>query len=84
MILIMSPYHNRIVFKALGVLLAGCAMVMAIPTFTVSAAGSDRQDESLPDGMSTPTQKSPVHLYFASRNSSFLMAEQRVVLSSKP
>jgi spore germination protein GerM len=80
MILIMSPYHNRIVFKALGVLLAGCAMVMAIPTFTVSAAGSGRQDESLPDGMSTPTQKSPVHLYFASRNSYFLMAEQRVVL----
>ena len=80
MILIMSPYHNRIVFKALGLLLAGCAMVMAVPAFTVSAAGSDREDGPLPDGMSAPAQKSPVHLYFASRNSYFLMAEQRVVI----
>jgi spore germination protein GerM len=80
MILIMSPYHNRIVFKALGVLLAGCAMVMAMPTFTVSAAEPDREDTPLAEGMSTPTQKSPVHLYFAGRNSYFLMAEQRVVL----
>ena len=80
MILIMAPYHNRIVFRALGVLLAGCAMVMAMPTFTVSAAGPDRENEPLADGMSAPTQKSPVHLYFASRNSYFLMAEQRVVI----
>ena len=80
MILIMSPYHNRIVFKALGVLLAGCAMAMAMPAFTVSAAGPDRKDGPLPGGMSAPTQKSPVHLYFASRDSYFLMAEQRVVI----
>ena len=76
----MAPYHKRIVFKALGVLLTGCAMVMAMPTFAVSAAGPDREDSPLPDGISARTQKSSVHLYFASRNSYFLMAEQRVVL----
>jgi spore germination protein GerM len=79
MVLIMSPYRKRIVFKALGALLAGCAAVMAIAAGAVSAAGPDRSDGSLPGGMSLPTQKSPVHLYFAGRNSYFLMAEQRVV-----
>ena len=53
---------------------------MAIAAITVSAAGPEREDMPLPGGMSAPTQKSPVHLYFASRNSYFLMAEQRVVL----
>ena len=80
MILIMSPYHNRIAFKALGVLLAGCATVMAIAASIVSAAGPGREDGPPPGGSSAPTQKSPVHLYFAGRNSYFLMAEQRVVL----
>jgi spore germination protein GerM len=80
MILIMSPYRKRINFKALGVFLAGCTALMAIAAITVSAAGPEREDMPLPGGMSAPTQKSPVHLYFASRNSYFLMAEQRVVL----
>jgi spore germination protein GerM len=80
MLLIMSPYRKRIVFKAIGVFLAGCATLMVIPAFTVSAAGPDREGEPLSGGMSAPTQKSPVHLYFASHNSYFLMAEQRVVL----
>ena len=80
MILIMSPYRKRINFKALGVFLAGCTALMASAAITVSAAGPDREDMPLPGGMSAPTQKSPVHLYFASRNSYFLMAEQRVVL----
>ena len=76
----MSPYRKRINFKALGVFLAGCTALMAITAITVAAAGPDREDMPLPGGMSAPTQKSPVHLYFASRNSYFLMAEQRVVL----
>ena len=80
MILIMSPYRKRINFKALGVFLTGCTALMAIAAITVSAAGPDREDMPLPGGMSAPTQRSPVHLYFASRNSYFLMAEQRVVL----
>jgi len=80
MILIMSPYRKRINFNALGVFLARCTALMAIAAITVSAAGPDREDMPLPGGMSAPTQKSPVHLYFASRNSYFLMAEQRVVL----
>jgi spore germination protein GerM len=46
----------------------------------VLAAGPDQEDGPLPGGMSAPVQKSPVHLYFADRNSYFLMAEQRVVL----
>ena len=80
MLLIMSPYRKRIVFIALGVFLAGCATLMVIPAFTVSAAGPDREDGPLTGGLSAPAQKSPVHLYFAGHNSYFLMAEQRVVL----
>jgi spore germination protein GerM len=80
MLLIMSPYRKRIIFKAIGVFMAGCATLMVIPAFTLSAAGPDREDGPLSGGMSAPTQKSPVHLYFASHNSYFLMAEQRVVL----
>ena len=30
----MSPYRKRIVFKAIGVFLAGCATLMVIPAFT--------------------------------------------------
>jgi spore germination protein GerM len=80
MILIMSSYRNRIIFRALGVLLAGCIALMSIPAVSVSAAGPDREDVPVPGGRSAPTQKSPIHLYFAGRNSHYLMAEQRVVL----
>jgi len=80
MVLIMSPYRKRINFKTFGVFLAGCIALMAIAAITVSAAGPAREDVAPPGGMPASTQKSPVHLYFASRNSSFLMAEQRVVL----
>jgi len=80
MILIMSPYRKRIIFRALGVLLAGCAVLVSMPAVSISAAGPDTEDVPLPGGMSAPTQKSPIHLYFAGRNSNFLMAEQRVVL----
>ena len=80
MILIMPPYRKRIIFRALGIFLAGCAVLMFIPAVSVSAAGPDREDMPLPAGMSAPTKNSPVHLYFAGRNSNFLMAEQRVVI----
>lgn len=80
MILIMSPYRKRILFKALCVLLAECAVLMALAAVYVSAAGPDSKDAPLPGGMSAPIKKSPIHLYFAGRNSYFLMAEQRVVL----
>ena len=76
----MSPYRKRIIFRALDVFLAGCAALMALSAIIVSAAGPDRGNVPLPGGMSAPTQKSPVHLYFASRNNYFLMAEQRMVL----
>jgi len=76
----MSPYRKRKIFRPLGVLLAGCAALMSIPAVSVSAAGPDREDMRLPGGMSAPTRKSPIHLYFAGRNSKFLMAEQRVVI----
>ena len=79
MILIMPPYRKRLVFIALGVLLAGCATVMAMPAASILAAGPDGEDGPLTGGMSAPTQKSPVHLYFAGRGSYFLTAEQRVV-----
>jgi len=82
MILIMSPYRKRINFKVLSVFLAGCTALMASAAITVSAAEPDREDMPLSGGMSAPTQNSPVHLYFASRNSYFLMAEQRAVLHS--
>ncbi|MGB5750024.1 MAG: GerMN domain-containing protein [Desulfobacterales bacterium] len=75
----MSPYRKRIIFRALGVLLAGCAVLMSLPAVSDSAAEPDREDVPLPGGMSAPTKKSPIHLYFAGRNSNFLMAEQRVV-----
>ena len=80
MILIMSPYRKRILFKALCVLLAEGAVLMALAAVYVSAAGPDSKDAPLPGGMSAPIKKSPIHLYFAGRNSYFLMAEQRVVL----
>ena len=80
MILIMSSYRKRIIFRALGVLLAGCAVLMSIPVVCVWAAGPDLEDGSMPAGVSAPTKTSPIHLYFAGRNSNFLTAEQRVVL----
>ena len=76
----MSSYRKRIIFRALGVLLAGCIALMSIPAVSVSEAGPDREDVPLFGGRSAPTQKSPIHLYFAGRNSHYLMAEQRVVL----
>ena len=79
MILIMSSYRNRIIFRALGVLLAGCIALMSMPAVSVSAAGPDGETVTVPSGRSAPTQKSLIHLYFAGRDSNYLMAEQRVV-----
>jgi len=76
----MSPYRKRVILRALGVLLAGSAVLVSMPAVSISAAGPDTGDMPLPGGMSASTKKSPIHLYFAGRNSNFLMAEQRVVL----
>jgi len=80
MILIMSSYRKRIIFRAFGVLLAGCAVLMSMPVPYVWAAGSDREKGPMPGGTAAPTKTSPIHLYFAGRNSKFLTAEQRVIL----
>jgi spore germination protein GerM len=80
LILNMSSYRKRIIFRAFGVFLAGCAVLMSIPTVSLSAAEPDREDMPLPGGRSAPTKKSPIHLYFAGRNANYLMAEQRVIL----
>ena len=79
MILIMSSYRNRIIFRTLGVLLAGCIALMSIPAVSVLAAGPDGENVPVPGGRSAPTKKSPIHLYFAGRDSNYLMAEQRVI-----
>ena len=77
----MKPPHCKCRFlKAVGIFLAGCAVLMTVAAVTVSAAGPDRK-EAPPSGDSNgPTQKSPVHLYFSDRNGHFLRAEQRAVL----
>ena len=78
----MSPYRKRLIFLSLGVLLAGCAVLVSMRAAALAAEGPDREGVSVSDGMPAPFQKSSVHLYFAGRNSHFLMAEQRVVLHS--
>ena len=55
-------------------------MLMAAAAVPVSAAGPERKDVPPPGDQTAPALKSPVHLYFADRNSYFLRAEQRVVL----
>jgi spore germination protein GerM len=80
MILNMSSYRKRIIFRAFGVFLAGCAVLMSIPAGSLSAAEPGQEDVPLPGGRSAPTKKSPIHLYFAGRNANYLMAEQRVIL----
>jgi spore germination protein GerM len=76
----MSPYRKHANFKALGLILAGYTVLMAISAVQISAAEPD-QKKMPPSGVrAVPTKNSPVHLYFAGRNSSFLMAEQRTVL----
>jgi len=80
MVLIMSSYRKRIIFRAYGVFLAGCAVLMSIPVAYVWAAGPDRENGPMPGGISAPTKTSPIHLYFADRNNNFLTAEQRAIL----
>ena len=76
----MSPYRKHVNFKALGLILAGYSVLTAIFAVPISAAEPD-QKKMPPAGVrAVPTKNSPVHLYFAGRNSSFLMAEQRTVL----
>jgi len=76
----MSLYRNHVNFKTLGLILAGCTLLMAISGVYISAAEPDRE-KTPPSGVRmVPTTKSPVHLYFSGRNSFFLMAEQRTVL----
>jgi spore germination protein GerM len=79
-VLIMSPDCKRILFRALGNFLAGCATLITAAVITASAAEPDRKDASPSGVLTVPAQKSPVHLYFAGRNNSFLRAEQRVIL----
>ena len=76
----MLPNRKQITFRALGLFVSGFATLMALAAVAVLAAEPDRQDQPLPSAMAAPSQKSPIHLYFASRNSYFLRAEQRVVL----
>jgi spore germination protein GerM len=82
MIQMMSPYSKRIFLKALGILVAGCAMLMTVAAVAVSAAEPERKDEHPSGSLNAPNQNSPVHLYFTDRSSYFLRAEQRVVLHS--
>ena len=76
----MSPYCQRIIFKALGLILAGYAVLMPVAAVDTSAAAPDREAVPPSDLRGVPTKKSPVHLYFTGRNSFYLMAEQRTVL----
>jgi germination protein M len=61
------------------IFLIGCAILMSWQTINASAAGPTTEDAPLRIHKPAPTKKSPVHLYFADRNSYYLMAEQRVV-----
>ncbi len=76
----MSSYRKRVIFRAYGVFLASCAVLMSIPVAYVWAAGLERENGPMPGGISAPAKTSPIHLYFADRNNNFLTAEQRVIL----
>ena len=76
----MSPYDKRLFFRALVILVAGCATLMTVAAVTVSAAGAERTDAHPSGSLNVPSKTSPVHLYFTDRNSYFLRAEQRVIL----
>jgi len=66
--------------KALGLRLAKLAVLVLIPVVSGLAAETSSPNGGLPAGSAAATQTSPVHLYFAARNSDYLTAEQRVVL----
>jgi spore germination protein GerM len=76
----MSSYRYHVSFKALCLILAGCAVVPAVTAGDVFAAETDRAEESPTGVVGVMNQNSVVHLYFARRNSFFLSAEQRSVL----
>ncbi len=76
----MSLYCRCLFFRALVVVVAGCATLMTVAVVTVSAAEPERKDGHPPGSLNVPDKKSPVHLYFTDRNSYFLRAEQRVIL----
>lgn len=76
----MSSYRYHVFFKALCIILAGCAAVPAVTAGDVFAAEPDRAGAAPTDAEGIPDQNSVVHLYFARRNSFFLSAEQRSVL----
>jgi len=76
----MSPYCQRIIFKALGLILAGCAVLMPVAAVDTSAAEPDREAVPPSEVRAVPTKNSLVHLYFTGRNSFYLMAEQRSAL----
>ena len=76
----MSSYRKHVIFKAFGLILAGCTVLLAVSADYISAAEPDRE-KITPSGVrALPTKKTVVHLYFTRRNSFFLIAEQRSVL----
>jgi len=78
----MSSYRKHAIFKALGLILAGYSVLLAVSVDCISAAEPDREKMATSGVRTLETKKSVVHLYFARRNSFFLMAEQRAVLHS--
>jgi spore germination protein GerM len=78
----MSSYRKHAISKALGLILAGYSVLLAVSVDCISAAEPDREKLAFPGVRAPATKKSVVHLYFSRRNSFFLMAEQRAVLHS--
>ena len=78
----MSSYRKHAIFKALGLILAGYSVLLAVSVGCISAAEPDREKMATSGVRTLETKKSVVHLYFSRRNSFFLMAEQRAVLHS--
>ncbi len=76
----MSSYRYHVSFKALCLILAGCAVAPAVTVGYIFAAAPDTAGKAPAGVVGVPTHNSVVHLYFARRNSFFLSAEQRSVL----
>jgi len=71
--------RKRLFLSFLGALLIGCAVILLFQNAAAQSESDSRDDGQLNSELPTHSNKIAAHLYFATRNNSFLKSELRVV-----
>ncbi len=74
--------HHHTILAAIGIIFIGGAVCLLFPNANAQRTQSDREDAPFRSAEPTQSKKSAAHLYFADRDTYYLMSERRVISHS--